>query len=118
MWLPGVLGHRRVPSKRMRQIVEKMRPVGRRLDSWFQGRLPKLASAPVKRLAALAVLCLCLTIPPLEIIPFATTAPTSGIALFGLAFMVRDGLLMCLGFTAASCAVLFGLWIWSGIPLV
>jgi hypothetical protein len=33
-------------------------------------------------------------LPPLELLPFASTAPMAAIATFGLALLVRDGVLM------------------------
>jgi hypothetical protein len=48
---------------------------------------------------------LCLTVPPLEFIPFASTAPMAAIAAFGLAMTLRDGLLMALGFVLSLVAV-------------
>lgn len=114
MWLPGFLGRRSVSSERMRKSVEKVRPIGRRLDKWFHGRLPQLTSDRVTRVAAVAVLFLCLTVPPLELLPFASTAPMAAIAIFGLALMVRDGLLMALGFVLALVAAGLGLGLIGG----
>ena len=37
---------------------------------------------------------LALTVPPLEFIPFASTAPMATIALIGIALLVHDGWLM------------------------
>lgn len=114
MWLPTFLGRRKVSSERMRTAVEKVRPVGRWLDRWFHGRLPRLTSDAAVRVAAVVVLLLCLTVPPLEFIPFASTAPMAAIAMFGLALMLGDGLLMALGFALSAIAVAVGLGLWGG----
>lgn len=113
MWLPRFLGRRSVSSERMRKSLEKVRPVGKWLDRWFHGRLPQLTSDKATRLAAIVVLLLCLTVPILEFIPFASTAPMAAIALFGLALMLCDGLLMALGFALAAIAGAVGLGLWG-----
>src|SRR5690606_13121348 len=84
MWLPGFLGRRSVSSDRMRKAIEKVRPVGKWLDRWFHGRLPRLTTDRATRAAAIATLLLCLTVPPLELLPFASTAPMAAIAMFGV----------------------------------
>lgn len=48
----------------------------------------------MQRIAAVFVFLLCLTVPPLEFVPFASSAPMLAIAALGLAILVRDGLLM------------------------
>jgi hypothetical protein len=114
MWLPGFLSRRNVSAGRMRGAVEKMRPVGRWLDKLFHSRLQQLTTDRVTRVAAVFALLLCLTVPPLELFPFASTAPMAAIAMFGLAFMFCDGLLMALGFVLTAVAVAVGFGFWGG----
>ena len=54
--------------------------------------------------AALAVIVLCVTVPPLEFLPFASTAPMLAIAAIGLALIVRDGLVMLFALILAVAA--------------
>lgn len=108
MWLPDILKHRHVPGDRMRKAAEKMRPVGAWLDRWFHGRIKWMTNDRMTRVAALVVLVLCLSVPPLELFPFASTGPMAAIACFGLALMLRDGLLMALGFALSAAAVAVG----------
>ena len=114
MWLPKVLGRRTISSDRMRKAVEKVRPLGGWLDRWFHGRLPHFMSDRATRLAVIVVLLLCVTVPPLELIPFASTAPMAAIAMFGLALMLCDGLLMAFAFMLSALAAAVGLGFWSG----
>lgn len=104
LWLPGWLSKRKVSSERLEQATGKTRPIARRLDSWFHGRLPWATRDRVLRIAAIVVLLLCLTVPPLELIPFASSAPMIAIALFGMAMLFHDGVLMIVAFTAAAAA--------------
>jgi hypothetical protein len=114
LWLPRFLGQRAVSSDRMRHAIETIRPIGTWLDRWFHGRLPYLMSDKVTRLAAVVVLLLTLTPPPLEFVPFAGTAPMAAIAVFGLALMFCDGLLMALGFELSVAAAAAALGMWGG----
>ena len=44
------------------------------------------------------------TVPPLELVPFASSAPMIAIAAFGLAITVRDGVLMLVALCLAGAA--------------
>ena len=46
-----------------------------------------------------------MTVPPLEVLPFASSAPMLATAAFGLALLVRDGLLMTIATVLAGVAV-------------
>ncbi|HSJ79430.1 MAG TPA: exopolysaccharide biosynthesis protein, partial [Erythrobacter sp.] len=46
------------------------------------------------------------TVPPLELVPFGSTAPMLAIAAVGLALLVRDGLLMIAATGIALAAVI------------
>ena len=114
MWLPGLLRNRQVSGERMKRAVTKMEPVARWLDRWFHGRFERLTAEPARRVAAVVCLILCATVPPLELVPFASTAPMAAIALFGLAMMLRDGVVMAVAFVAAAAALGVGAWAWLG----
>lgn len=105
MWLPGFLERRCVDADGLGKAVRKMRPVAGRLDRWFHGRLEWLVRRPFTQLAAGACAALALTVPPLEIVPFASTAPMAAIAAFGLALLVRDGALMIGAIALSAVAV-------------
>ena len=98
----------------MRSAADWMRPLGRWLDRWFHGRLPRFTTERMTRVAAVMVVLLCVTVPPLELLPFASSAPMAEIAAFGLALIMRDGLLMVLGFALSALAVAGGLGLWGG----
>ncbi len=108
IWLPGVLRRRSVTSERMTKATDKLRPIASWLDRWFHGRLTWLTTPWVSRVAAVLILFLCLSVPPLELLPFATTVPMAAIASFGLAMTLQDGLLMALGFLISAVTVVVG----------
>ena len=105
LWLPGFVANRSLRAEKVTKAVEKVRPVARRMDKWFHGRLPALTKGPMVRVAAAAILIMTLSVPPLELLPLATTAPMAAIAAFGMALLVKDGLLMIAAFTAAGAAL-------------
>ncbi|MCK0166512.1 exopolysaccharide biosynthesis protein [Jannaschia sp. S6380] len=109
MWLPGFLENRNVKSERLRKAVEKLRPAADWADRHLGRHLTVLTDPPAPRIAAAAILLLCLTIPPLEVVPFASSIPTSTIVLFGLGLLLRDGRVMALAW-AAWIAALIGVW--------
>ena len=113
MWLPGFLANRSLSSAKVKKAVEKVRPVGKWMDKWFHGRLPALTQGPMIRVAATAIIVLTLAVPPLELLPLATTAPMAAIAAFGMALLVRDGLLMIVAFVAAAGALAAAAGLWA-----
>lgn len=108
LWLPGFLTNRSLSADKMKKAIEKVRPVAERMDKWFHGRLPALTQGPMVRVAAAAIIVMTLAVPPLELLPMATTAPMAAIAAFGVALLVKDGLLMVIAFTAAGAALALG----------
>ena len=94
LWLPGFVRNRSAKSEKVLKAVDRLRPIAEWMDRWFHGRMKRFASGPFPRIAAACVIALAMTVPPLEFIPFASTAPMAAIAAFGLALIVRDGLPM------------------------
>lgn len=113
MWLPGFLANRSLKSDKVKKAVKKVRPIGERMDKWFHGRLPALTKGPAVRMAAAAIIVMTLAVPPLELLPMATTAPMAAIAAFGMALLVRDGLLMIIAYAAAGAALAAAVGLWS-----
>lgn len=107
IWLPNALSKRSLSSSKVRKASATMRPLAERLDRWFHGRLRRLTGGAAVRVAAVACLLLACTVPFLDFVPFASTAPMAAIALFGLALLVHDGVLMVVAFVAAIAAVAF-----------
>lgn len=114
LWLPGILARRSLSPDKARKTTKKLRGLARFLDRWFHGRLPVLTKGPFVRVAAALVTLLACTVPPLELFPLATTAPMAAIAAFGLALLVRDGLLMLVATVLAGVAVAIGFGVVSG----
>lgn len=108
MWLPGFLANRGLKGEKLVKVADKTRPIAKRMDNWFHGRLPALTKGPMVKVAGVAVILLCLTVPPLELLPFASTAPMAAIMAFGIALLVRDGVLMMVACALSVGAVALG----------
>jgi hypothetical protein len=104
IWVPGFIEKRCVSGEKVRAVDRKVRPVGRWLDNHTRERMHHLTRRLPVKIAAICIIGLCLTVPPLELVPFASSIPMATIALFGLALLVKDGLLMLLSFIAVGAA--------------
>ena len=114
IWVPGFVERRSLSSDRLMKAAKKMEGWAARLDGWFHGRLTRFTSHFWQRAVGGAVIMLALTVPPLELVPFASTAPMLTIAALGLALMVRDGFLMLGALVASMLALCIGTWLyWS-----
>lgn len=112
MWLPGILARRTVSASKLSAAADKLEPAARWADRHLSRHLSLLVEDPAPRIAAIAVILLCLTVPPLELIPFASSIPMGTAVLFGLALIVRDGRVMALAMIAffASAWGVWSLW--------
>ena len=109
-WAPDWLRRRELKSQRVIKSVEWLKPVSLRIDAKLHERLSAFAGPMGQRVACIVILCIIVTVPPLEVVPFATSGPMLAISTLGLGLLYRDGLLMLLGFTVAAIAVSFGFW--------
>jgi hypothetical protein len=114
IWLPAFVQRLRISGDRLNAATKTIEPVAGWLDSRFRGRLERLAGTGARRIAAVICIVLCLTVPALELVPFASTAPMAAIAVFGLAMTFRDGLLMAAAFLVSAAALGTGLWVGLG----
>ena len=105
IWMPDFIQRRTVGAKKLHRAVQKLRGIARWLDDHSQKRLDFLTQGLWLRLAALAIIVLCLAIPPLEIVPFAAVIPIMAISAIALGLIVRDGLMMLLALLFAAGAV-------------
>lgn len=94
VWLPDFIQKRSMGAKKLGRFAHRLEGIAERADHLFHGRLQWLTGVWPTKVAAILIIVLCATVPPLEVVPFASSAPMLAIAAFGLALLVRDGLLM------------------------
>ena len=102
LWLPGFVANRTTTGERLAEASEKLRTPARYIDRTFHDRMTRFTTAPFDRAIALVCIILCLSVPPLELLPFASTVPMAAIALMGLALLFDDGLLALVGLAFAA----------------
>lgn len=105
VWMPDFIQQRAVSGRRLHKAVGKLRGIAHWLDQHSHGRLEALTDGAWIKAAAVVIIVLCCTVPPLEFIPFASSAPMLAIAAFGLALTARDGVLMLVALTLAGAAL-------------
>src|SRR5690606_24790035 len=94
VWLPQRLARATLRGDRVQKALGFGRPAARVVDKVVRRRLAFATEGVGLRLAALACLLTAITMPPLEVLPFAATGAGAVIAAFGLAITVHDGVLM------------------------
>ena len=109
MWLPGFLENRSISKQKLHTSLDKLRPAAKWSDRHLGDHLSILVHAPATRIVALAIILLCCTIPPLELLPFASSIPSGTILLFSLGLLTRDGRVIALAWLA-FIAALWGIW--------
>ena len=110
IWVPSFIEKRGVGAGKLLKSAEKLEGIAARLDHWFKGRMKQFTTPLWQKVAAVFILLLCCTVPPLELLPFASSAPMLAVASFGLAITVRDGLLMLIACALSLAALGFGTW--------
>ena len=113
IWMPQWLQDRAVESRKLHKGIGKLRGIAHWLDEHSHGRLEALTKGIWVRIAAAVVILLCLTVPPLEFLPFASSGPMLAIAAIGLALTVRDGAIMLLSMLLAVAALGGGTYYYS-----
>ena len=113
-WLPDILGNRTVSGEKLAKASDKLRPLANWMDRVFYRRVKFMTRTPFAEIAAGMVILLCLTVPLLEVLPFASSVPMITIAGFGLAVLVRDGVAMIAALALSFGALGMGLDYWDG----
>ena len=114
IWMPEFVQRRSVESGKLHKAVEKLRGLGQWLDEHSQDRLEKLTVGIWLRFAGVVVIALCCTVPPLELLPFASTLPMLAIIMIGLGLTVRDGALLLSALIFAGLAAAIGVYLYLG----
>lgn len=110
VWMPQFIQTRSVSGRKLHKAVHKLRGVAGFLDRHSEGRLEWMTQGWVIKLIAIVVILLCCTVPPLELLPFASSIPMLAIAIIGLALTVRDGGLVLAAMIFTAIAVGAGLF--------
>lgn len=108
-WLPEWLLQRKMGRTLVSRALRMLQPVARFTDSFIHPRLQILTGSTSMQLIAAMCALVAMTMPLMEIVPFANTAAGVALTTFGLALIARDGVLVLLGsgmFAGAAAALL------------
>lgn len=92
------------PPHDLEDVVNEIMVASEGAEQVSVGDLQKQAGGATNGIAATSAI-LSLTLPALEIIPFAAAAPGAAITAFGLALVAHDGVLALFGYGAALVAL-------------
>ncbi len=112
-WLPQWLLRRQAPRSKYDRAMHALKRPARWVDRLIRHRLTCLTAGPAVRLNALLCLLIALTMPPLELIPFASSVAGLALSLAGLGMMARDGVMVLLAIVVLGVlgTMLGGLWL-------
>ncbi len=105
VWLPGRVTGAAIPRERLEQAVERLKPWAQTLDRHTGRRLTFLVQPPAHMAIALASAGMAVLMFPLALVPFAVAIPSAIITLFSLGLMLRDGLVVALGYLLGAAAL-------------
>ncbi len=103
-WLPGWMRRRSVGSKRLNKAIEKVKPVLDRADGVIRTRLEPLAEPPWSQALALVAILIAATMYPLALVPWGVMVPSLALAMIGLGFAAKDGLLLLVAWFLAAAS--------------
>lgn len=92
-WLPQWMLKRSVTHHKMLKALKWLMPSARFIDRWLRPRMTMLVQNGGSYLLATVCVVAAVTMPVLELVPFAATSAGLVVALSGLALIARDGLL-------------------------
>lgn len=100
-WVPAKLRRKGFSHDKFEKARDKIRPTTQKLDKAIKPRLAQFASPFAARIVGGICILLALTMPPLELIPFASSIPSLSIGLFGVGLGAHDGLIVLLATVVA-----------------
>lgn len=105
-WLPQWLLKRPVSSGKVRKMCRKwLRRPARWIDRLLRPRWEVLTRTGGARAIAIASAVLALATPATEFVPFSANGVGAGIAIFGLALIVHDGLVAFVGWLVVAATI-------------
>ncbi|MEM7489600.1 MAG: exopolysaccharide biosynthesis protein [Pseudomonadota bacterium] len=108
IWLPGRLRRRSVQVGRLRAGLRRADSVAGRMEAVMRRRLVWVTGGPVRVVLLTVCLVFGLTMPVLEIVPFAGTTLAALVLVIALALIARDGAVALLAGAGVSALLVAG----------
>lgn len=113
LWVPGMLGRRRVAGRRMARAVKALRGPAGWLDSHTGARLRLLFRAPLSLLPPLMAMVCGLAMPFLELVPFSSSILGSAVLLISVGLLSRDGVWIVVAGAVMAMASAIPAYAWT-----
>lgn len=117
-WVPERLANKKFKVDKINRGITKARPLVQWIDRQSRPRWRGLINHTNERVSTIFIILLALSIYPLELVPFASSIPSSLIAIIALSFITKDGFLLIaswivasLGFVAITTIIYQGIWL-------
>lgn len=107
-WLPEFLLNRSASQHKLQKSVSAMRKPARFIDKLLKPRLSYLTEGAAVQVIAVAALCIALSMPPMELIPFSANLAGAALTAYGLALIARDGVLVVIALLFSAGIVWLG----------
>ncbi|MDP9840065.1 hypothetical protein J2T09_004845 [Neorhizobium huautlense] len=110
LWLPQILERQTLDGQKLKNGLGKLSTISRHCEKILRPHMNWATRPPYLQLLAAVVILLCVSVPPLEFIPFASTAPMLAVMMVGIALLMRDGLAAVIASVMAAAS---GYLVWS-----
>lgn len=100
-WLPSRLREVSIGADRFHRMVVRIKPWAKRFEYLFKPRLEFINTNAARRVVAVLITLLSLSMAPLELLPFAAALPAGMLLLIALGMIARDGLVVLAGLVVA-----------------
>jgi len=100
--LPEWLLKRSLKKQRLCKAIEWMRPAARFIDRGLRPRLSFLVNHSGTFVIASLCTIIALGLPAMELVPFSSSIAGFALAIFGLALVAQDGLLVLVALTVTA----------------
>ncbi|MBU1211213.1 MAG: exopolysaccharide biosynthesis protein [Alphaproteobacteria bacterium] len=115
-WIPSFLTKRSIAREKVTKAAETARPYAQWLDRFVKPRANWIIGGrPQRKVIAVAMCLLALTMIPLALVPWGVLPPALGIVLFGVALMGRDGAFAIAGYALSAVTLVVMYYVWGTI---
>lgn len=105
-WLPRWLLRRSISRPALEKAVRFLRPIARFIHPFVKPRLTGLTRDTGVYLTAAMCALIAVSIPPLELLPFASSVAGGALATFGLGLIAKDGILVLIALVFSVVSLL------------
>ncbi|MBU2580358.1 MAG: exopolysaccharide biosynthesis protein [Alphaproteobacteria bacterium] len=115
-WIPAFLRARSIARDTLKEGMKQIRPYAVWVDQYIKPRVSWIIAGRVqRRVAAVAMCLLALTMFPLALVPWGVQAPATAIVMLGVAMIGRDGLFALIGYVLSVLTIFVMIYFWDSV---